>query len=368
MRDKMLIFGAPYLDQEMEDEVLKCLHSGWWSTGPKVTEFEEEIKKLTNAKHCIAVNSCTAGLHLALLAANIGPCDEVITSPITWTSTANVIIHAGAEPIFADVDPNTGNLDPNSVATMITPRTRAIIVVHLAGHPCPMDEFTTLASKHNLTLIEDAAHALGTYYNNKSIGTIGDIGVYSFHATKNIATGEGGAIVTNNDENAEYIRRLAHCGVNKHAWERQVRQDEWQVISPGYKYNMMDIQAALGLPQLRKFKDIHNHRGNLWDTYHNKLSQLPVGRPMLTQSHSYHLYQISINNRDRIKKALYEQNIGTGVHFKPLHLEPFYRHLREQSLPHAENFGKRTLSLPLTRTMNENDINDVVSALIVALS
>jgi dTDP-4-amino-4,6-dideoxygalactose transaminase len=365
MRNTMLIFGSPHFDKDMEYEVLECLRSGWWSTGPRVTQFEEEIKKLTGAKHCIAVNSCTAGLHLALLAANIGPGDEVITSPITWTSTANVIVHTGAEPIFADVDPNTGNLHSKTVEQAITTRTRAIIVVHLAGCPCIMDELTQLALKHNLILIEDAAHALGACYRNKPAGTIGDIGVYSFHATKNIATGEGGAVVTNNDEYATYIRRLAHCGINKNTWERLKSQSERQVINAGYKYNMMDIQAALGLSQLKKFTEIQAHRANLWNLYHKQLASIGPTLNLLN-IHSHHLYQISIDNRDEIKKKLYEQNIGTGIHFKPLHLEPFYRHIREQSLPHAEKFGERTLSLPLTRTMNENDINDVVSALMIA--
>lgn len=370
MRKEYLIFGSPYIDNEIVSEVINCLWSTWWSTGPRVAKFEKAISDYTGSQYCVALNSCTAGLHLALLAHNIGSGDEVITTPITFAATANTIKLVGATPIFADVDLATGNIDPYSVVQKITNKTKAIIPVHLAGRMCQMDELIGIARMHNLIIIEDAAHAFGAFYNNKHAGTIGNAGVFSFYATKNIATGDGGALITNNKTIADKVRILAHSGISKNAWNRFSKSgtSQYEVLEAGYKYGMMDIQAAIGLPQMLKFEKMQEKREILWTLYCELLEDSPFKIPARQETntiHARHLFQIqtpAIIDRDKLQIMLHAENIGTGIHYKPLHLEPLYKN--NINLPSAEAFGNCTLSLPLSPSMTVYDVEDVVEALL----
>lgn len=369
MRDEFLIFGSLYIDDAIISEVVECLRSAWWGTGPRTTKFEEAICNYTGAQYCVALNSCTAGLHLALLTNNIGPGDEVITTPITFAATANVIKLVGATPVFADIDIDTGNIDPFSVAQKITNKTRAIIPVHLAGRMCRMDELMGIASANNLIVIEDAAHALGAFYRGKHAGTIGSVGVFSFYATKNLATGDGGALITNNKIIADRVRILAHSGISKTAWDRfsKTGTPQYEVVEAGYKYGMMDIQAAIGLPQIAKFNEMQEKREILWTLYCELLEDSQFKIPARQESdtiHARHLFQIKVPadlNRDELQLTLRAENIGTGIHYKALHLEPLYKN--NIILPVAEEFGNKTISLPLSPKLTNNDIEYVVSVL-----
>ncbi|MBI3942878.1 MAG: DegT/DnrJ/EryC1/StrS aminotransferase family protein, partial [Chloroflexi bacterium] len=302
MRPDFLVFGAPLIGEEEIAEVVDTLRSGWLGTGPKVKRFEEGFRSYIGSEHAIAVNSCTAGLHLALNVLGIGPGDEVITTPITFAATANVIVHTGATPVFVDIDRQTQNIDPIQVERAITPRTRAILPVHMAGRPCDMDAILDIAQRHHLRVIEDAAHATEAWYQDRKIGTIGDITVFSFYVTKNICTGEGGMITTNRADWAEEMRLKSLHGISKDAWKRYSSTgfQPYETEFPGYKYNMMDIQAALGIHQLARIAKNLKIREQYWEIYDQALAGfpgiiLPSDRLDPGSLHARHLYTLLLD-------------------------------------------------------------------------
>jgi dTDP-4-amino-4,6-dideoxygalactose transaminase len=358
------------------DAVVAVLQSGWLTTGPRVREFEAAVAAYTGARFAVAVNSCTAALHLSLLAAGVGPGDEVITTPLTFCATANAIIHTGATPVLADIDRETMNLDPCAVEAAINDRTAAIVPVHFAGRPAEMLALRTLASTHGLALIDDAAHALGAEIDGRRVGSIADLTCFSFHATKNVTTGEGGMVTTNSAEWADRIRVLALHGMSRDAWARNTREGtpHYDVVAAGFKYNMMDIQAALGLQQLARFDLLQHRRERIWQRYDEALAGLPVQRPLPPESrtiHARHLYTILIDRdecgmtRDAVVTALRDRGIGTSVHFRALHLHPFYAQqgYARGEFPHAEYVSDRTLSLPLSADLRDDEVARVVEAL-----
>ncbi|MBI4068419.1 DegT/DnrJ/EryC1/StrS family aminotransferase, partial [Candidatus Kaiserbacteria bacterium] len=300
MRKDFLAFGSPLIGEAEIEEVVKTLKSGWVSTGPKTHQFEEDFKKYVGAKYAVAVNSCTAAMHLALLTIGVGQGDEVIVPAMTFASTANVIVHCGAKPIFADCDRKTMNIDPKDVERKITPHTKAIMVVHIAGRPCDMDAIMELAKKHDLKVVEDAAHAVETKYKGRSVGTVGDIGCYSFYATKNLVTGEGGMVVTNNEAYAKRIRVLSLHGMNKFAWNRYGNEgyQHYEFVEAGFKYNMSDIQASLGIHQLARIEKNWKRREEIWKKYSAALKGLPLVLPAPVEEgdrHAYHLFTVLID-------------------------------------------------------------------------
>ncbi|MBI4093734.1 DegT/DnrJ/EryC1/StrS family aminotransferase [Candidatus Kaiserbacteria bacterium] len=377
MRKDFLSFGSPLIEEAEIEEVVKTLRSGWVSTGPKTHQFEEDFRKYIGAKYAVAVNSCTAAMHLALLAIGAGKGDEVIVPAMTFASTGNVIVHCGATPVFVDCDKATMNIDPRDVERKITSRTKAIMVVHMAGRPCDMDVTVSLAKKHSLKVIEDAAHAVETEYKGKKVGTLGDIGCYSFYATKNVVTGEGGMVVTNNEEYAKHIRILALHGMNKFAWNRYGNEGykHYEFVEAGYKYNMSDIQASLGIHQLARIEKNWKRREEIWKKYDEALKDLPIILPAPVAKgdrHAYHLYTVLLDDsrtkvtRDKFLEEMTKRNIGCGVHFYALHLQPVYQKLlghKEGDLPNTEWIGAHTASIPLSAKLSDDDVRDVVEAM-----
>ncbi len=367
---------APCLGDEEYNEVLDTLKSGWITMGPKTTRFEELFGQYVGSRHAIAVSSCTAGLHLALVAGEVGPGDEVITTPLTFCSTANVVVHQGATPVLADIRPDTLNIDPEQIRTRITRRTRAIIPVHVGGHPCEMDEIMAIAKEHGLLVIEDGAHATGARYKGRMIGTIGDVTVFSFYATKNLTTGEGGMITTENGEMAEQVRVLRLHGISSDAWKRYSDRGSWyyEVLLPGYKYNMNDIQASLGIHQLAKQEEFLRARERYAQMYTDAFNEMPeIVAPVVKEHvrHAWHLYTIRLSlerlkiDRGQFIEALRKENIGTSVHFIPLHLHPYYRHsygFKPGDFPIAEGAYDRIVTLPCYPKMSLQDLEDVISA------
>ena len=282
-RDKFLVFGAPALGQEEIDEVVDCLKSGWLGTGPKVARFESAIAqyKGVDPAQVAAVNSATAALHVSMIAAGIGPGDEVITTPMTFCATVNAIIHSGATPVLADVDPATMNIDPGKVVAAITPRTRAILPVHFAGRMCDMEALTAIARQHNLKVIEDCAHAIETEAHGRKAGTVGDFACFSFYVTKNVITGEGGMIIAKDKDDIARAKVLALHGMSKDAWKRfsDDGYKHYYVVECGFKYNMMDLQAAIGLHQLARVEENWEKRRKIWERYQAAFADLPIGRP-----------------------------------------------------------------------------------------
>jgi len=377
-RDAFLPFSRPTIEDDEVAEVVDSLRTGWITTGPKVARFEELFRQRLGMAHAIAVNSATAGLHLAVAALDLRPGDEVIVPPITWAATANVVELCGGRTTFADVDPDTLCLDPEDAARRITARTRAVIPVHYAGQPADLAPLRRLAETHGLALIEDAAHALGTAYRGAEIGASGNPVVFSFHPIKNITTGEGGMILCRDEALADRLRRLRFHGVSKDAWKRYHRGGvpQYDVIEPGYKYNMLDLQAAIGLRQMPKLERFNARRRQLAERYTRLLADLPEIAPLgivrYPAVHAWHLYVVRLDlsaldiDRNEFMLALQEENIGTGLHFPALHLSQYYRgkygHTPGQ-LPHAESAGERILSLPLYPLLSEDDQDDVVEAL-----
>ncbi len=376
-RSSFLVFGSPLIGEPEIEEVIATLRSGWIGTGPRVAKFEAQMSEYTGAEHSIAVSSCTAALHLSMLALGIGPGDEVVTTPMTFAATANAIVHTGAKPVFADVNRKTMLIDPQNFEAAITPRTKAIIPVHLAGRPCPMDEIISIARKYGIYVVEDAAHCIEGRYHGQRIGNIGDLTCFSFYVTKNLTTAEGGMVATNNKEWADKIRSLGLHGMDKDAYKRfsDTGYKHYQVIAPGYKYNMTDIQAALGIHQLQRIEASWVRRNEIWNYYQSALSDLPVCRPAPDEEnvrHARHLYTILVHelecgkNRDQILSSLHKQNIGAGVHYTALHLHPYYHQtfgFSEGAYPNAEWIGEGTVSLPLSAKLTDEDVEDVVAAL-----
>lgn len=375
-REKYLIFGSPLIEEPEIQEVVDTLRSGWLGTGPKVAKFEDMFKRYTGAKYAMALNSCTAGLHLAMTVIGIRTGDEVITTPLTFASTANAIVHTGATPIFVDVEKETMNIDPEKIERAITPRTRAIIPVHIAGRPCNMNAIMDIAKKHDLIVIEDAAHCIEGWYKGKKIGDIGDMTCFSFYVTKNIVTGEGGMVTTNKEVWADKIKMYGLHGLSKDAWRRYSDEGfiHYQVIFPGFKYNMMDIQASLGIHQMERVNMYLKRREEIWEMYNHAFLNLPVWCPPDPEEdtvHARHLYTLLINidevdkTRDDVQQGLHERNIGTGIHFISLHLHDYYRKtygFKPDDFPNATFFSDRTITLPLSPKLTDEDIKDVIEA------
>ncbi|MEW6407100.1 MAG: aminotransferase class I/II-fold pyridoxal phosphate-dependent enzyme [Patescibacteria group bacterium] len=378
IRADELPFNRPSIGKEEEEEVLDTLRSGWLTTGPKVNTLEEMFKRYIGVKHAVCVSSCTAALHLSLAVLDIKDGDEVITSPITWPATANVIVHVGATPVFADVNRRTLNIDPQEIESKITKKTKAIIPVHVAGQPCEMDKINQIAKKYNLHVIEDAAHAIGAFYNSQQIGTISDFTCFSFYPIKNITTIEGGLVVTNNNEWAKKLRIYSLHGVTNDAWNRYATKSKGihEVVYPGFKYNMSDIQASLGIHQLKKLKTFIKQRKEIIEQYNNSFSQIEeiiFPQPIHNIQHANHLYIIILDidklkiDRDRFIEALKSENIGVGVHFRSLHMQPYYRNrfsFKDDYFPSAKYLSDRILSLPLYPAMNQRDVDTVIKAVI----
>ncbi len=376
MRKDFLVFGKPMIEEDEILEVVDCLRSGWISTGPRVGKFQEMFKHYIGSKHALALNSCTAGLHLSMLAAGLGPGDEVITTPMTFAASANSIIHTGAKPVFVDIELPSANIDASQIEKKINKKTKAIMPVHLYGRPCNMDKIMNIARKYNLKVIEDAAHATEAVYKGKKIGTIGDISVFSFYVTKNLVTGEGGMITTDCREYAEKIEMYGLHGMSRGAWKRYSDEGfkHYKIVFPGFKYNMMDLQAAIGIHQLGKIEDFLIKREKIWNTYNSAFKGFPVQpppEPEINTKHSRHLYTLLLNleelkvDRDRIQNALHNEKIGTGIHFLSLHLHPYYSETykyKEDDFPNAKYVSDRTISLPLSAKMTVEDVADVIEA------
>jgi len=374
-RNKFLPFHKPSIEDEEISEVIDTLKSGWITTGPKTKLFEEKFREYVGSRYAIAVSSCTAGLHLGLVAAGIGQGDEVITTPYTFAATGEVIIQVGAKPIFVDVEKHSLNIDPEEIRKAVTPNTKAIIPVHFAGQPCRMAEIIKIAREHNLIIIEDAAHALAAEYNSEKIGNVGDITVFSFYATKNMTTGEGGMVTTNNSEFEKKIRLLSLHGLSRDAWKRYMNEGSWyyEIIDSGYKYNMSDIQAAIGLHQLSKLDRLQKVREKYVQMYNDgfkDISEIMVPPQAENSKHAWHLYVIQLNldlinvNRSKVISELSECNIGTSVHFIPLHLHPFYRDkfAFNSGFPNAEHAYERVISLPIYPAMSSEDVQYVIES------
>ena len=376
MRKKFLVYGSPLIEQPEIDEVVACMKSGWMGTGPKVKQFEDMIAAYKNAPYAMALNSCTAALHLSMLAIGIKPGDEVIVPTMTFAATANAVIHAGGKPVFADCGRDTMNIDPQDIERKITPKTKAIIPVHFAGRSCDMDAIMSIAKKKKLKVIEDCAHAIESEYHGRKTGTFGDLGCFSFYVTKNIVTGEGGMVITKNQEYADTIKVLGLHGMSKDAWKRFSDEGykHYQVVYAGFKYNMMDLQAAMGIHQLKRIDQYWKKRKDIWGQYNDALKDLPVFLPAPAEPktrHAYHLYTLLLDidrttiTRDQFLNAMTKENIGVGVHYIALHLHPFYRKTfgyKPGDFPNAEWISERTVSLPLSPKLNDQDISDVILA------
>jgi dTDP-4-amino-4,6-dideoxygalactose transaminase len=369
-------FHRPSIGQEEIDEVVRTLRSGWLTTGPRTAQFEGEFRDYAGAPHALGVNSCTAGLHLALAALGIGPGDEVITTPLTFCATVNVILHTGATPVLADVGED-GNIDPASVAARIGKRTKAIVPVHLAGLPCDMDALWGLARQHKLHVIEDAAHAAGAHYRgypigagNPRTGARSDAVAFSFYATKNLTTGEGGMVTTHDAALADAMKVLCLHGISKDAWNRYTDKGKWfyEVLVPGFKYNLTDIQSAIGIHQLRKLEEFTRVRTRYAALYNRMLGDceeldLPLDRA--DSRHAWHLYGLRLNrdklecSREEFIAELRERGIGTSVHFIPIPLHPFFARFAdrpENFCPRALALYERLVSLPLYPAMMEAEV------------
>jgi dTDP-4-amino-4,6-dideoxygalactose transaminase len=368
----MLKFHSPWIDDDDCRAVVETLKSGWITTGPKTAEFEKAVADYVGARHAIGVNSCTSALHLSLVALGIGKGDEVITTPNTFSATANVIVHVGARPVFADIQPDTLNLDPEQVARKVTKKTRAIIPVHFAGHPCDMDELMSIARKKKIHVIQDSAHSIESEYRGQKMGGMGTMACYSFYATKNITSGEGGMIATNDAKLADRLRVLRLHGISRDAWKRYGENGykHYDTIDAGYKYNMFDIQAALGLSQLKKIDGWWEKRRYLAQRYDEAFSK--VDRPAIRTyvKHAHYLYVLLVKRRDALIEALQARGIGIGVHFRALHLHAFYRKTfgyKRGMLRIAEQSGNRTISLPLFPRMTRSEQDAIIAAVLAAI-
>jgi len=380
-KENFLVFGAPLIEDEEIAEVLGCMKSGWLGTGPKVHQFEESFRQYKGVPFANAVNSCTAAIHLSLVAAGIKPGDEVITTPMTFCATVNAIIHAGGTPVLADIDPVTLNIDPEQVKRKISPKTKAILPVHFAGHPCDMDALCQLADEHGLLIIEDCAHAIETEYKGRKAGTFGDFGCFSFYVTKNIVTGEGGMLITQNPALAERAKILSLHGMSKDAWKRFGNEGfkHYQVVEAGFKYNMMDLQAAIGVEQLAKVERFWERREQIWKSYGERFSGLPIQLPANYDGdgrHAYHLYTVLVDeassgiSRDDFLNAMTLHGIGVGVHYLSIPEHPYYQERfgwKPEEYPVAARVGRSIVSLPISPKLTDSDLDDVDKALNLVL-
>ncbi len=377
MRNTFLPFSRPAITEEDVAAVGEVLRSRWITTGRKSAEFEERFCEYIGCEGAVALSSATAGMHLVLHALGIGPGDEVITPSMTWVSTVNLIVLAGATPVFADIDRDTLMVSPDAVWERITPRTRLIVPVHFAGAPADIELIRQMAAQGDVPIVEDAAHALGSEYRGDRVGRTGT-SIFSFHPTKNITSGEGGMFCSDDSRLLERIRRLKFHGLGEDAYARdtQGRAGQAQVLEPGYKYNMTDISAALGLMQLARVDAFNRKRAELAMRYRERLSEvdgiLPLAEPAYPIRHAWHLFIVRVEperagiGRDDFIDELKRRNIGTGLHFRAVHLQKYYREsmgLRRGMLPHTEWNSDRICSLPLFPEMSIDDVDDVVDAI-----
>ena len=354
VRDRLLEFSPPVLGDEEIASVVETVRSGWLTSGPRAAELEQRFAARAGAAHAVATSSCTAALHLALVAAGMGPGDEVITSSFTWPATTNAIIHTGARPVFADVDPDTLNIDPDAVRAAVGPATRAILPVHFAGGPCDMDAIMAIAREHSLVVVEDAAHAVETTVGDRPVGSIGDFTCFSLYATKSLAGGEGGVVTTSSDEAAAALRLLRAQGITRDPWRRQQSRalGHYDVVTPGFKANLADLQAAVALPKFDRLDQLFGNRLRLVERYDHGLEGLAGIDPAAAGG-----------DRDRYAAALMAENIATGLHFLPVHTLTWYReNLAVPSLPVTELAGAQVLSLPLAAAHSDADIDDAIAA------
>jgi dTDP-4-amino-4,6-dideoxygalactose transaminase len=369
-----IVFGVPAIGQEEIDAVVDCLRRRWISTGPMARQLEVDFEAYKGGGSAVAVSSGTAALHLALVALGVGPGDEVITSPMTFCSTVNAIIHAGATPVLADCDPVTMNIDPARIRERITPKTRAILPVHMCGRICDMDAIMAIARERGLLVVEDCAHAIESTCSGRPAGLIGDVGCFSFYATKNVTTAEGGVLLARDPGVAELARELCLHGMSADAWSRFSRPGykHYEVVRYGFKYNLPDMNAALGVVQLKKVEARALRRGEIWQRYNEAFAGLPCTTPAAPAPgtrHAWHLYtpllsleRLSVS-RDRVLEALKAENIGCGVHYVPVHAHKYFRETwgwKRGEFPGAEHVGDRTLSLPLTAEMDDRAVEDVI--------
>jgi len=369
-----LPFHKSWLEEEEHREVEDTLNSGWLTTGPKVQKFEEAFKEYIGCKHAVALNSCTAGLNLALALQNFADGDEVITTPMTFPATANAILLQRLKPVFADIEPGTLTIDPRKIEAVITPRTRAIIPVHFAGHPCDMTPIQELADKHKLVIIEDAAHALEAEYKGQKIGNMGNATAFSFYANKNITTGEGGMLVTNDDALAETIRVMRLQGISRDAWKRFGKSGfaHWEQTLAGHKCNMTDLNASLGLHQVKKIERFMTLRKKYVSMYDNAFADVPELETLAVRDYAtsaHHIYIIALQlerltvDRDEFLDAIQSAGIGVAVHYVALHLQPYYVknfNTKPQDFPIASNYSERVISLPLYPKMSSADVERVI--------
>ena len=376
VREEFLIFGKPEIRYEEIEEVTNALKSGWIGTGPLSKKFEDAFREYIGCKHAIAVSSCTAALHLSLLCNGIGPGDDIIVTPMTFAASVNVIEHVGARPIFVDIEEDTYNIDVSKILDSITSKTKAIIPVHFGGLPCDLDPLYKISKENNLLIIEDAAHAVGAEYKKRKIGAIGNPTCFSFYPTKNIVAIEGGMICLKDDEIAEKMRIYAHHGLSKHAWQRFSKEGSktYKVLYPGYKYNLPDINAAVGIHQLKRIEEITEKRTEYAKIYLDEfenldLIELPPDK--VDRRNVWHLFPILIKtdklkiSRLRFIDVLAKEGVGSGIHYEAIHEQPFYKkkyQIKKGILKEAEYVSERTISIPLQVSMNENDLYDVVKA------
>ena len=369
-----LPFHKSWLEEEEHREVEDTLNSGWLTTGPKAQKFEEAFKDYIGCKHAVALNSCTAGLNLALTVQNFAEGDEVITTPMTFPATANVILLQRLKPVFADIEPGALTIDPRKIEAKITPRTRAIIPVHFAGHPCDMTPIQELADRHKLVIIEDAAHALESRYKRQKIGSLGNATAFSFYANKNITTGEGGMLVTNDDALAETIRIMRLQGISRDAWKRYGKSgfSHWEHTLAGHKCNMSDLNASIGMHQIKKverFMTLRKKYVSMYDRAFADVAELETLAVRDYATHAHHLYVISLHlerltiDRDGFLDAIQSTGIGVALHYVALHLQPYYVknfNTKPQDFPIASNYSERVITLPLYPKMSSADVERVI--------
>ena len=377
-KEPFLVFAAPDIHEEEIEEVVACMRSGWLGTGPRVARFEAamaDYKGLTPG-HVAAVNSCTAALHVSMVAADLPPGSEVITTPLTFCATVNAILHAGLKPVLADVNPETHNIDPDAIEAAITPATRAILPVHFAGRPCDMDRIMAIARKHELMVIEDCAHAIETTYRGRHAGTFGDFGCFSFYVTKNVVTGEGGMIIGRDSTLLDRARILALHGMSKDAWHRfsDAGYKHYQVVESGFKYNMMDMQAAIGIHQLARVEASWQRRAAIWQAYMDGLPRESIDLPAPVEPdtrHAFHLFTIGVDpevvgsERDTFLDGMTAAGIGTGVHYLSVAEHPVYQERlgwRPDAWPVSTKVGRQTVSLPISPGLSDGDVARVIQA------
>lgn len=376
-RTEFLPYALPALDEAEEQAVLEVLRSGWLTTGQRTRQLEQEFAAYTGAPYAVAVNSCTAAMHLVLAAWGIGEGDEVITTPLTFCATIEAIEYVGATPVLVDIDPQTANIDPNRIENAITARTRAIMPVHYGGLPCEMDAIMDIATRHNLKVLEDAAHASGATYKGRKIGAIGHATAFSFYANKNMTTGEGGMITTADADLADQCRILSLHGISRDAWKRYTAAGSWyyEVQALGFKYNMPDVLAAIGVCQLRKLDALNARRQQIAARYHQAFREMDFLTPFppelpTDRTHVWHLYTVLLNldalriGRDQFIEELKALNIGVSVHYIPIHYHPHYRVYgwHRGDFPNTEYYYERTISLPLYPSMTDDDVAYVIEA------